>query len=114
MEYLSFYNLNPVTGYFEGDLGAILGGFRGTGPQADLPVTAGLVPLLFQNGVWMEDAVSGIAIGIPAKHSRQLKWSNYDATFFALFDQINSPAFGNDATAGQAFGSAWFIDAYDG
>lgn len=114
LEYLSFYNLNPVTGYFEGDLGALLGGVRGTGSQAELPVTGGLVPLLFQNGVWMEDAASGVAFGIPAKHSRPLKWSNYDATFFALFDQINSPAFGKDQHAGQAFGTAWFIDAYDG
>ncbi len=114
IEYQQFYNLNPVTAFFEGDMGALIGGFRGVQSQAELPVTAGLVPLLFQNGVWMEDAVTGIAFGIPARHSRKLKWSNYDATFFAVFDQINSPAFGNDNNDGQAFGTAWFIDAYDG
>ncbi len=81
--------------------------------KLELPITGGLVPLLFQNGVWMEGCVSGIAIGIPAKHSRPLKWSNYDATFFAIFDQINSPPSATTPTR-PAFGTAWFIDAYDG
>ncbi len=113
-QYQEFYNLNPVTAYFEGDAGALLGGAAGTPSPFELPVTAGLVPLLFQNGVWMEDAASGVAFAIPAKHSRALNWANFDATFFALFDQINSPAFGVDNHAAQAFGTAWFIDAYGG
>jgi len=113
-EYLSFYNLNPVTAFFEGDAGALLGGAMGTPSAFELPITAGLVPLLFQNGIWMEDAVSGAAFAIPARHSRLLNWANFDATFFAVFDQLNSPAFPGDANAAQAFGTAWFIDAYDG
>ena len=113
-EYQSFYNLNPVTAFFEGDLGAIFGGATGTSSPMELPVTAGLVPLVFQNGIWIEDAVSGVAFAIPARHSRALNWANFDATFFAVFDQINSPAFGADNHAAQAFGTGWFIDAYDG
>jgi len=113
-EYLSFYNLNPVTAFFEGDVGALLGGAAGTPSPFELPVTAGLVPLVFQNGVWMEDAASGVAFAIPARHSRLLNWANFDATFFAIFDEINSPAFGLDNDAAQAFGTAWFIDAYGG
>jgi len=113
-DYLSFYNLNPVTAFFEGDAGALFGGATGTPSPKEMPFTAGLVPLLFQNGVWMEDAVSGAAFAIPAQHSRLLNWSNFDATFFAVFDQINSPAFGADNHAAQAFGTAWFIDAYGG
>ncbi|MGV3484133.1 MAG: hypothetical protein ACO1RT_06935, partial [Planctomycetaceae bacterium] len=113
-DYESFYNLNPVTAYFEGDAGALLGGAAGTPSPFELPVTAGLVPLVFQNGVWFEDAASGFAFSIPARHSRSLNWANFDATFFAVFDQINSPAFGADNHAAQAFGTAWFIDAYDG
>jgi hypothetical protein len=42
-----------------------------------------------------------------------LNWSNFDATFFAVFDQLNSVAFPSDHSA-QAFGTAWFIEAYDG
>lgn len=114
IDYQSFYNFNPVTAFFVGDVGAMLGGGIGTPSPFELPVTAGLVPLLFQNGIWMEDAVSGAAFAIPARHSRLLNWANFDATFFAVFDQINSPAFPNDANAAQAFGTAWFIDAYDG
>ncbi len=113
-EYVDRVNLNPVTAFFEGDVGAILGGLAGVPSPAELPVTAGLVPLVFQNGIWMEDAASGVAFAIPARHSRLLNWANFDVTFFALFDQINSPAFGNDNHAAQAFGTAWFIDAYGG
>ena len=113
-EYQTFYNLNPVTAYFEGDAGALLGGAAGTPSPFELPVTAGLVPLVFQNGIWLEDAASGFAFAIPARHSRLLNWANFDATFFAVFDQINSPAFGADKHAAQAFGTALFIDAYDG
>jgi len=114
LRYNEFYNLVPVTGFFEGDLGAIMGGVNGGSSPAEIPVTAGLVPLLFQNGIWMEDAVTAVAVAIPARHSRALNWSNYDATFFAVVDQINSPAFGADEHAAQAFGTAWFIDTYGG
>ncbi|WP_218933937.1 hypothetical protein [Rubripirellula lacrimiformis] len=107
-------DFTPVTGYFEGDVGAMLGGAVGESSPFELPVTMGLVPLLFQNGIWMEDAVTGAAFAIPAWHSRLLNWSNADATFFAVFDQLNSTAFGADEHAAQAFGTAWFIDAYGG
>ena len=108
------FDPNLVTGFFEGDLGAMLGGLHGTSSPFELPLTVGLVPLLFQNGIWMEDAVTGAAVSLPARHSRLLNWSNYDATFFAVFDQLNSPAFGRDEHAAQAFGTAWFIEAYGG
>ena len=114
LDYQPIVNLNPVTGFFEGDLGAILGGLADESSPFELPFTLGLVPLLFQNGIWMEDAVTGAAFSLPARHSRALNWSNYDATFFAVVDQLNSPAFGNDEHAAQAFGTAWFIEAYGG
>jgi len=47
-----------------------------------------------------------------SRPSNLLNWSNYDATFFAVFDQLDSPAFGNNEHAAQAFGTAWFIEAY--
>ena len=62
----------------------------------------------------MEDAVAGAAIAYAGRNSKLLNWSNYDATFFAVFDQLNSPAFGGDEHAAQAFGTAWFIEAYGG
>lgn len=114
LDYQPIFNLNPVTAFFEGDAGAILGGWANESSPFELPFTIGLVPLLFQNGIWMEDAVTGAAFSLPAKHSRLLNWSNYDATFFAIADQINSPAFGQDENAAQALGTAWFIEAYGG
>jgi hypothetical protein len=107
-------DLAPVTGFFEGDLGVMLGAAEGTTSPFELPFTIGLVPLLFQNGIWMEDAVTGAAFAIPARHSRLLNWSNYDATFFAVIDQLDSVAFPGDKHAAQAFGTAWFIEAYHG
>ncbi len=114
LDFQPIHNFNPVTAFFEGDLGAILGGMANESSPFELPFTLGLVPLLFQNGIWMEDAVTGAAFSLPARHSRALNWSNYDATFFAVFDQLNSVAFGNDENAAQAFGTAWFIEAYGG
>lgn len=100
--------------YFEGDAGAIAGGLGGIDSPFDLPFTFGLVPLLYQNGIWMEDAVLGGAVAIPARHSRALHWSNFDATFFAVGDQLTSDAFQGSNSAAEALGTAWFIDAYDG
>lgn len=107
-------DFTPVTAFFEGDLGAIYGGATGQPSPREIPIALGLVPLIFQNGIWIEDAVAGVATSIPAQHSTALNWSNYDATFFAIFDQLNSPAFGADEHAAQAFGTAWFIEAYGG
>ncbi|WP_235951827.1 hypothetical protein [Crateriforma spongiae] len=114
LQYEPVFDPNLVTFFFEGDLGAMAAGLHDMRSPFELPITVGLIPLLFQNGVWMEDAVTGAAIALPAKHSRLLNWANYDWTFFAVVDQLNSPAFGADKHAAQAFGTAMFIDAYDG
>jgi hypothetical protein len=114
LEFEGVFNANLVNGYFEGDLGYMLGGLTNNPAQFDLPIAAGLMPLLYQNGIWMDDAITGIAVAQNAQHSRLLRWSNFDATAFAIFDQLNSPVFGNDNHAGQALGTAWFIEAYDG
>lgn len=100
--------------FFEGDAGAITGGLTGIDSPFDLPFTFGLVPLLYQNGIWMEDAVLGAAFAIPARNSPALRWSNYDATFFVAGDQITSDAFRGSNSAAEAIGTAWFIEAYNG
>ncbi|MGB7345286.1 MAG: hypothetical protein WBD20_13815 [Pirellulaceae bacterium] len=113
VEFQEEIDFTPVTGFFEGDLGVLLGATHGKTSPFELPFTAGLIPLLFQNGVWMEDAVTGAAFALPARHSRLLNISNMDTTFFAAVDQINSPAF-DGANAAQVFGTATFIEAYGG
>lgn len=105
---------NFDTGFFEGDLGAILGGMGGYDSPFDLPFTVGLIPLLFQNGIWMEDALVGAAMTVPARHNSALNWPNYDLTFFAAIDRLNSPAFGTDDSAAHVYGVHWFLEAYGG
>lgn len=100
--------------FFEGDVGAIVGGLNGHPSTFDLPFSFGLLPLFYQNGIWAADNVIGGAVALPARHSRLLKWSNFDASLFFALDQVNSDAFAGDNNAAEIFGSSWFIDAYDG
>ena len=102
------------TVFFEGDLGAMSGGVIGVDAPFDLPFSMGRIPLLYQNGIWMEDAIDGVAIAFPWRNQPTLNWSNYEVSFFAGFNQVTSPAFNNNNQAAQVFGSAWFIEAYDG
>lgn len=113
-EELDFLQADTDTLFFEGDLGQILGGFDHEYASFDLPVTAGLIPLLFQNGVWMQDAIVGVATTIPAQSSAGLDWSNYDVTFFAGIDQISSGAFGFDDDAAALVGATTFIESRGG
>jgi hypothetical protein len=76
--------------FFEGDLGAIMSGINDHHHAYDVPFAVGLMPLLFQNGVWLEDAFTGLAFTIPALNSRWLDISNMDITVFAGFDKVSS------------------------
>jgi hypothetical protein len=110
---------NPEALFFEGDLGSISSGLFGKDSRFDLPFTFGLIPLIFQNGVWLEDAFTGFAFSIPARNSRLFDWSNFDVTFFAGFDKVTSPAFvrsnGNlDDSGASVYGVTTFIEANQG
>ena len=113
-EELDFFQGDTDTLFFEGDLGQIWGGVQGTYAPFDLPVTAGLVPLLFQNGVWALDAIVGFAVTLPAKNSPRLDWSNYDVTFFAGFDRVTSAAFDFEEDSAALFGMTTFIESRGG
>ena len=108
-------NAKPVTAFFEGDLGAIAQGFTGRYNGVDLPIAAGLVPLLFQNGVWLDDAFQGAAITLPARNSARLDISNFDITAFAGFDEVSTAALGTSGGklaqhAGRIYGLASFVE----
>ena len=62
----------------------------------------------------MEDAFLGAALAIPARNSPFFDWSNYDITFFAGIDEINTPAFLRDDSAANVYGVNWFLEALDG
>jgi hypothetical protein len=112
--FISELNPDVLFGYFEGDLGAMWGGVTNRSLPFDLPFAVGVMPLLFQNGVWLEDAFLGLAATIPARNSPLLDIANMDTTFFVGFDNISSPAFNNDDSAARMYGVATFIEAWDG
>ncbi len=89
---VGIFESEPLAYFFEGDLSRIVAGFTDTDPRWDLPFAGGLMPLLFQNGVWVEDAFTGFAATIPARNSPLLDISNADVTFFAGFDKVTSGA----------------------
>lgn len=76
--------------FFEGDLAAMIAGWTGTYQKFDLAFAAGKMPLLFQNGVWLEDAITGVAATLPGKNSATLGISNMDVTFFTGQGDVNA------------------------
>lgn len=113
-EFVSQLDANIDFGYFEGDLGAIVGGFTGQTLPFDLPFAVGVMPLLIQNGVWFDDAFLGAAVTLPARNSARFNISNMDITFFAGFDKVSSDAFPGDDSAARMYGVASFIEALNG
>lgn len=101
-------------GMLEGDLGAIVGGFTGQTLPFDLPFAVGVMPMLVQNGVWMDDAITGLAFTLPARNSPKLDISNMDLTFFAAYDEIDSPAFEGNNSAAKMYGFLGFIESFGG
>lgn len=99
--------------FFEGDLGAIRAGRRGESNNLDLPFAVGLVPVITQNGVWIEDAFWGAAFAITAKNSAARDISNYDLTFFIGLDKVTTDAVRDDNDA-EIIGVAGFLDIWSG
>ena len=113
------YDFEPATAFFEGDVGAITAGITGSYNSIDLPITGGLIPLIFQNGVWLEDAFIGGAASLPSMNSKALDISNADLTIFGGFDKVTAPGIA-DANGDVAdsnvniIGVAAFIETLEG
>ena len=113
-EFVEEFDADLDFGYLEGDLGAIVGGLVGETLPFDLPFAVGFMPLLVQNGIWLEDAILGAAVTVPARNSPSLHISNMDITFFAAYDEIDSPAFAGDDDVAKMYGVLAFIEAMNG
>ena len=111
---VSELNADVLFGFFEGDLGAMTGGLTNKTLPFDLPFSVGVMPLVIQNGVWMDDTILGIATTMPAQNMPALNISNIDITFLFGMDQIDSPAFQNDNNAAKIYAIMAFIEAWDG
>lgn len=112
-------DLNLDALFLEGDGGAIYSGLAGEYSSIDVPFAVGLMPLLFQNGIWLEDAFTGAAVTIPALNSPLLDITNMDFTFFAGIDKVSNPGIlDNDGLTADhnvnIYGAATFIDASEG
>ncbi len=108
-EHLDGWDENTDTMYVEGDLGYLWGGLTGQSAPFDLPFAAGLIPLVFQNGIWLEDAFVGAAATIPARNSPDLDIANFDTTFFVGVEELTTRAFDGDDNANFA-GVTTFIE----
>ena len=110
----------PTTLFFEGDLGAIVTSITDEYTSWDMPFAFGRVPLLFQNGVWFDDAFLGAAITpLVAQNSSTFDITNFDITLFAGWDEITSDAFTNNAGEqadheADIYGFAGFFDVQEG
>jgi len=105
--------------FFEGDIGAIQSGLTDEWATYDLPIALGFMPLLFQNGIWVEDAFIGGAFTILAKNSPKFDISNMDVTFFSGIDKVTSAAIKNAAgqiedSKSNVFGVTAFIETREG
>jgi hypothetical protein len=113
-EFVDEFDFALDTLFFEGDMGAMLQGWTGRTNSIDLPIALGRVPLFTQNGIWLDDAFNGLAMGITAKNSPSLDISNMDLTFFAGFKQVTTAAVPNSNDDAKVFGLAGFADLRKG
>ncbi|HEX6159970.1 MAG TPA: hypothetical protein VF111_07375 [Thermoanaerobaculia bacterium] len=111
-EFIDELDFKLETLFFEGDVNAIREGFTGRKTTFDLPIAFGRVPLFTQNGIWLNDAFDGIAMGITARSSPRLDISNMDFTFFAGFDKVTTDAAPDDDS--KVIGMAGFADLLKG
>jgi len=112
-------DLNLDTLFFEGDLGAIVAGVRDEFVSWDMPIAFGLMPLVYQNGIWVDDAFIGGAFTIPSRNSRTFDITNMDFTFFVGTDKVSTPAILDragklDEAGANLYGVTTFIEALEG
>jgi hypothetical protein len=110
---------DPETLFFEGDMGSIVAGLTDEYQTFDFPFSIGFMPLVYQNGIWMDDNIIGGAFAIPALNSPMLDISNMDISIFAGFDRVTTQAI-KDSRGDNAdhnvdiYGIATFIEANEG
>lgn len=100
----------PVTLFFEGDMGSIWAGLTDEYNDFDLPFSVGRIPLFVQNGIWLDDAFDGAAFAIPAVSSPALDISNADIAFYGGFNEIDTPAIPDSKDEASLLAIAAFVE----
>lgn len=101
--------------FFEGDMGQMINGIFNTYTHIDLPFAVGLMPIIFHNGIWVNDVFQGVGATIPAMNSKALDISNMDITFFWGWADVTTavqPVEINDQA--EIYGMNMFIEAMEG
>ncbi len=97
--------------FFEGDIGSITGGYSDEPHSWNMPIAFGKMPLVFQNGYFLDDAITGVAFAVISRNSPKLNISNYDISLFAGFEDVEQ-AFPDDSSS--AVGVSAYLDATSG
>lgn len=105
------FNLKADGFFFEGDIGSITGGFSDEPHSWNMPFAFGKIPLEFQNGYYLDDAITGAAIAVISRNSPKLNISNYDVSLFAGIDDVDQ-AFPDDSAT--IVGVSAYLDAHSG
>lgn len=112
-EFVDEFDFDLDTAFFEGELGPMMQGFTGRENKIDLAFAVGLMPMLTQNGVWLEDAFVGGGFAFPAFSTNSPIVSNLDITVFFAFDKVTTTAVVGDHAA-NVYGFFGFADAAQG
>ncbi|MEN8723290.1 MAG: hypothetical protein ABF335_10415 [Alphaproteobacteria bacterium] len=78
--------------FLEGDLGAIISGLTDEYTTYDLPFAIGVFPTFYQNGIWADDDIGGLAFTIPSLNSPTFDISNMDLIFFYAPERVTTQA----------------------
>jgi hypothetical protein len=105
-------DFNIDTLFFEGDIGALRQGFTGETNHIDRPFAFGRVPIITQNGVWIEDAIDGASVSFTARNSPKYDISNFDVMFFAALNNVTTDA--DPGNKARVLGMAGFADLLRG
>jgi hypothetical protein len=111
-KFVHHLDFNIDTLFFEGDIGAMRQGFTGETNHIDRPFAFGRVPIITQNGVWIEDAIDGASISFTARNSPKYDISNYDLMFFAALSNVTTAA--DPGNKARVLGMAGFADLLRG
>jgi len=111
-KFVHHLDFNIDTLFFEGDIGAMRQGFTGQTNPVDRPFAFGRVPIITQNGVWIEDAIDGASVSFTARNSPKYDISNFDVMFFAAINNVTTDA--DPGNKARVLGMAGFADLLRG
>ncbi len=115
-EFNAEFNAEPVAAFFEGNIGNMLSGVDRNlqEPLQDVNFSVGLMPIVLQNGLVIEDKFLGVALGHTNANIPALGITNLDTSIFWGFEDVNTEAVPGTQTAVQIIGFNQWADMWGG